>query len=221
MTRRTRRTRLTLPALLLGLVTAVAFWDSADASTSAAASLQPSPTIPNVAVEQPGQYFTLLLKWTRDVAVGPVKARVTYLDPPLYLAWLRQTAPDVDQAGFERQLSGFPTTLRFRVAYQAAERSDLHAKDWTLSLNGADGTAVPAQSGKRIAPADLKSGPSGDFWEDVWDYQVSVPADFVSAESKRFEVSLSGPGGQGKVTWNFGDVQVAASSTDGYVVPLA
>lgn len=216
----TRRIRLALPALFLGLVAAAGFWAPADAAVPAEASLLPSLSPPSVAAEQQGQYFTLLLKWTRDVVVGRVKARVTYLDPPLYLAWLRQTTPDIDQAGFERQLSGFPTTLRFRVAYQAAERSDLHAKDWSLSLQGADATVVPVQPGKRIAPADLKSGPSGDFWEDAWDYQVSVPAGFFTSQSKGFTVSLSGPGGQGKVSWSFGDVQRAASSADGYVVPL-
>jgi hypothetical protein len=197
----------------------VLFCEPAIAAPRQAGALQPVTAIPNIASERSGQYYILLLKWSVDVSMGAVKARVTYLDPPLYLAWLRQSSPDIDQAAFEKGLSGFPETLRFRVAYQAAERSAIHAKEWKLTLETPDGGAVEAKEGKRIQPADLKSGPNGDFWEDDWDYRFEVPAGFL-ATAKGFAVTLSGPAGSGKAVWTFGAVESASASADGYVVYL-
>ena len=176
--------------------------------------------MPNVASEPHGQYYILLLKWSRDIAMGAVKARATYLDPPLYLAWLRQTDPKIDQAAFEQKLDGFPRTLRFRVAYQAAERSAIHAKEWKATLLGPDGAAIPAGAGNRAAPVDLKSGADGDHWEDVWDYQFETPDGFLKTASKGFSLALAGPAGGGKAAWTFGEVESASVRADGYVVYL-
>ena len=216
MTRHTTSGLLLLAGLLAALIVSAPL----RASAAEPEGLHPGTTMPTVAAEPRGQYYILLLQWSRDVAIGPVTARATYLDPPLYLAWLRQGSPDVDQAAFEQAMAGFPTTLRFRVAYQAAERGSLHAKDWTVALQAADGTNIPATAGKRIAPADLKSGPNGDFWEDDWDYTFAVPEGPLSASGKGFTLCLAGPAGEGKANWTFGATQNAATSADGYVVYL-
>jgi hypothetical protein len=191
-----------------------------DASAAETEPLHPGVTLPAVAGEQTGQYYILLLKWSRDVAIGPVTARATYLDPPLYLAWLRQASPDIDQVAFEQKIVGFPKTLRFRVAYQATDRGSLHAKDWKVTLRTPDGASIPATAGKRIAPADLKSGPNGDFWEDDWDYEFAAPDGLLTTASKGFSLALSGPAGEGKANWIFGVTQSAATLDDGYVVYL-
>lgn len=183
-------------------------------------SLEPRATVPEVASESPGQYYILLLKWSRDLVMGAVKARVTYLDPPLYLAWLRQTDPNIDQGAFEQKLDGFPKTLRFRVAYQATERGAIHAKEWKATLLTPDGTAIPASAGKRIAPVDLKSGADGDTWEDVWDYQFKAPDAFLKSASQGFSIALAGPAGKGTAAWAFGAAESASAPADGYVVYL-
>jgi len=213
------RRRLTLP-LILAACLAAPLASAAPADTAHPDSLQPTEAIPKVSSEAPEQYYILLLKWSRDVAIGPVTARVTYLDPPLYLAWLRQSSPEIDQASFEQKLSGFPRILRFRAAYQAADRGAIHAKEWKLALRGAGGAAIQATEGRRIAPADLKSGPNGDYWEDDFDYQFAVPKGFLASARKGFTVSLSGPAGNGKATWAFGAVATAPASGDSYVVYL-
>ena len=183
-------------------------------------SLEPRTTTPKVASEPQGQYYIQLLKWSRDLAIGAVKVRVTYLDPPLYLAWLRQTDPNIDQAAFEKKLDGFPKMLRFRVAYQATERGAIHAKEWKATLLTPDRTAIPASVGKRIAPVDLKSGADGDYWEDVWDYQFKTPDEFLKTASKGFSIVLAGPAGEGRVAWTFGAAQSASVRADGYVFYL-
>ncbi len=190
------------------------------ANAAESEAFHPSTTIPNVTSEASGQYYILFLKWSRDALIGPVTARATYLDPPLYLAWLRRESPSIDQAAFEQKLAGFPKILRFRVAYQATDRASLHAKDWKVTLQTVEGTSIPAVAGKRIAPADLKSGPNGDFWEDDWDYQFSAPEGLLADSSRGFSLLLSGPAGEGKVNWSFGATQAAARAADGYVVYL-
>ena len=163
------------PWLLAALLAAMTVSPSARANAADSDAFRPSTTIPHVTAEAAGQYYILLLKWSRDVLIGPVTVRATYLDPPLYLAWLRQEAPNVDQAAFELKIAGFPKIVRFRVAYQASDRASLHAKDWKATLQTAEGTSISSAAGKRIAPVDLKSGPNGDFWEDDWDYQFPAP----------------------------------------------
>lgn len=200
-----------------GAGVAVASVAQAGAGAAPAETLRPARSLPSVAAEPGGQYYILLLKWSRDVTIGPVTARVTYLDPPLYLAWLRQATPDIDQAGFERQFSDFPDVLRFRVAYQAAERKAIRARDWTLRLHLPGGGDITATDGRRIAPVDLKSGANGDFWEDDWDYRVAVPRGFLAADPAGLTVSLSGPAGEGRAVWSFGAVATVAAAGDGYV----
>ena len=78
------------PWLFAGLFAAMTVSPSFRANASESDAIHPSTAIPNVAAEASGQYYILFLKWSRDVSVGPVTARATYLDPPLYLAWLRQ-----------------------------------------------------------------------------------------------------------------------------------
>ena len=212
------RCRSTIPWILAACL-AAPLASAAPGDTKHPDSLQPTETIPNVSSEVPDQYYILLLKWSRDVTIGPVTARVTYLDPPLYLAWIRQSSPQIDQASFEQKLSGFPRILRFRVAYQAADRGAIHAKEWKLTLRGG-GAAVQASEGHRIAPADLKSGANGDYWEDDFDYQFAVPRGFLASARKGFAVSLSSPSGNGKATWAFGAIATAPASGDDYVVYL-
>jgi hypothetical protein len=209
-----------LIGLRLGVMLVLAAFAAPTVSQVQAETLQPSQTLPEVKSGSPGEYFILLLKWSKDVAIGPVKPRVTYLDPPLYLAWMRQTKPDLDQAGFQQQFSGFPKILRFRVGYRAAERSDLHAKDWKVTLAGPDGASIPATEGHRIAPADLKTGTDGDYWEDDWDYQFAVPDGFLANAEQGFTVSLKGPSGEGRAAWTFGTITHVVTRADGYVVYL-
>ena len=222
MMRRLRRAaRRVALALALALAPCAAAQAAATtASVAAPAALHPTLTIPHVADQPAGQYYILLLQWSRDVAIGAVTVRVTYLDPPLYLGWLRQDTPAIDQATFERDLAGFPRTLRFRVAYQAAERRALHAKDWKVSLKGPGGAAIAAVAGKRIAPIDLKTGAKGEYWEDDWDYRFDVPAGFLAQARAGFTVSLAGPAGTGTARWDFGAQQRAATDASGYVVYL-
>ena len=208
------------PWLFAGLFAAMTVSPSFRANASESDAIHPSTAIPNVAAEASGQYYILFLKWSRDVSVGPVTARATYLDPPLYLAWLRQESPNIDQADFEQKIAGFPKVLRFRVAYQATDRASLHAKDWKVTLQTPEGTSIAAAAGKRIAPADLKSGPNGDFWEDDWDYQFPAPEGLLANSSKGFSLLLTSPAGEGKVNWSFGATQAAAAAADGYVVYL-
>jgi hypothetical protein len=190
------------------------------ANAAESAAFHPSTTIPNATAEASSQYYILFLKWSQDALIGPVTARATYLDPPLYLAWLRQESPNIDQAAFEQKIAGFPKILRFRVAYQATDRASLHAKDWKVTLQTAEGTSISAVASKRIAPADLKSGPNGDFWEDDWDYQFPASEGLLADSSKGFSLLLSGPAGEGKVNWSFGATQAVTRATDGYVVYL-
>ena len=89
-----------------------------------------------------------------------------------------------------------------------------------MTLQTPEGTSIAAAAGKRIAPADLKSGPNGDFWEDDWDYQSPVPEGLLANSSKGFSLLLTGPAGEGKVNWSFGATQAAAAAADGYVVYL-
>ena len=208
------------PWLFAGLFAAMTVSPSFRANASESDAIHPSTAIPNVAAEASGKYYILFLKWSREVLVGPVTARATYLDPPLYLAWLRQESPNIDQAAFEQKIAGFPKVLRFRVAYQATDRASLHAKDWKVTLQTPEGTSIAAAAGKRIAPADLKSGPNGDFWEDDWDYQFPAPEGLLANSSKGFSLLLTGPAGEGKVNWSFGATQAAAAAADGYVVYL-
>lgn len=212
--------RLTAAPIRLAAVLAVCLMAFASAWAAQEPGLRPTLDIPAVASEKGGQYYILLLKWSRDVVIGPVTARATYLDPKLYLAWMRQSAPDVEQAKLNAALAGFPRTLRFRVAYQAADRPALHAKAWKVTLIGADGAAFPSRPGKRIAPVDLKSGPNGEFWEDDWDYQVSVPDGFLRSDGKGFSLALSGPAGKGVAKWSFGVTARDQGRADGYVVYL-
>jgi hypothetical protein len=208
------------PWLLAALFAAMIVSPSLRANAAESDAFHPSTTIPNITAEASGQYYILFLKWSRDVLIGPVTARSTYLDPPLYLAWLRQQTPTIDQAAFEQKIDGFPKIVRFRVAYQATDRASLHAKEWKVTLQTAEGTRISAAGGKRIAPADLKSGPNGDFWEDDWDYEFPAPEGLLADSSKGFSLLLSGPAGEGKVNWSFGATQTASTTADGYVVYL-
>ncbi len=207
-------------SLAAGLLAATIVRAPLPANAAEPEALHPSATIPNVAAAPSGQYYILLLKWSRDVVIGPVTARATYLDPPLYLAWLRRESPDIGQEAFAQKLADFPKTVRFRVAYQAADRGVLHAKDWKVALLGPNGASVPAAAAKRIAPADLKSGPNGDFWEDDWDYEFAAPEGLLAPASKGLGLALSGPAGAGEADWTFGAGPTAAAPADGYVVYL-
>jgi hypothetical protein len=183
------------------------------------ASLQPTTSVPDVSKAPQNQYYVLLIKWTRDARVGPVTVRATYLDPLLYLAWLQQTNPTIDQRTFAADLGNFPQLLRFRMAYQAAKRPDLQGRLWNVSLRESNGQSFAAFAAKRAEPIDLKSGPNGNFWEDDWDYEMKVPQGFL-AGSKGFVVELQGPHGKATVNWTFGAVQGAAESSSGYVIYL-
>ena len=182
-------------------------------------ALFPGAALPSVASQSADGYYIDLLKWTRTVTIGKLTARISYLDPPLYLAWLRQSDPAVTQAAFAEKLAGFPQTLRFRVAFQAANRTDIHAKEWKLTLTGPAGSAIAATDPHRIAPMDVESGPNGNFWDVDWDYAFAVPENFLKT-AKEFDVSLSGPAGDRRVVWVFGLQTAASADAGGYVTYL-
>ena len=182
-------------------------------------ALFPSTTLPTVSSQAANEYYIDLLKWTRTITMGPVTAGVSYLDPPFYLAWLSQSDPAVTQATFGERFSGFPHILRFRVAFQAADRTDIHAKEWKLTLKGSAGSAMAAKEGHRIAPMDVESGPKGNYWEVDWDYTFAVPDGFLKT-TKDLDVSLSGPAGSGRVVWMFGVQAAASADTGSYVTYL-
>ena len=192
---------------------------SSQAAPTQPASLQPTTSVPDVSKVPQNQYYVLLLKWIREARVGPVTVRATYLDPLLYLAWLQQTNPTIDQKTFAADLGDFPQIIRFRMAYQAPKRPDLQGRLWKVSLRESNGQSLAAFAAKRAEPIDLKSGPNGNFWEDDWDYELKVPGGFL-ASSKGFVVELQGPHGKATVNWTFGAVQGAAASSGGYVFYL-
>ena len=179
-------------------------------------ALTPMARLPSVSKVSADEYYILLLKWTRAAKVGPVTARVTYLNPDLYLSWLRQSDPNISQASFDREMGGFPEALRFRIAYQAEKRTDLPARGWKLSLVGPHEERISSELAKRIAPIDLKSGASGDYWEDVWECKVKVPEHFLS-QAKVLTVKLSGPSGSALVDWRFGASEEKVRNPAGYV----
>ncbi|MGH7120336.1 MAG: hypothetical protein ACREFP_15330 [Acetobacteraceae bacterium] len=157
------------------------------------------------------------MKWTRNVVVKGVTARVVYLDPPLYLAWLKQTNPDVTQQQFAKALVGFPRVLSFRIAYDAASRNLLDAPSWKVALLGENGKREPAKSGHRVAPASLESNANGTYWQEQWLYTFAVPVSFLTAETKGFGITLDGPEGSGTARWQFGAVRVEVTHPDAYV----
>ena len=199
------------PALALGVLLAPA------ATASAVEALHPSLTLPAFASVSADDYFPLLLEWSRDRTVAPVKLRVTYLDPALLLAWLHQTDPAVDEAGYTKALAGFPQALRFRVAYRADERPQLMAKDWQVSLKGPNGADLaPASAAQSVAP-DLKSNADGTYWEEDWDYRFDVPAGFLGADLAGLELGLRGPAGTATATWQFGAIAATVDRSRAYV----
>ena len=210
------------PWLFAGLFAAMTVSPSFRANASESDAIHPSTAIPNVAAEASGQYYILFLKWSRDVSVGPLITAPRHISRSAALPCVvaPEKSPNIDQADFEQKIAGFPKVLRFRVAYQATDRASLHAKDWKVTLQTPEGTSIAAAAGKRIAPADLKSGPNGDFWEDDWDYQFPAPEGLLANSSKGFSLLLTSPAGEGKVNWSFGATQAAAAAADGYVVYL-
>lgn len=205
---------------LLAIATAAAICFAACAplsSSHAAETLHPATSLPDVQTVSAEEYYILLLKWTRDVAVKPVTAQVVYLDPPLYLAWLKQTDPNITQAQFVRTLVGFPHVLRFRIAYQAASRKLLQAPSWRVALIEANGKREPAKSGHRVEPASLESNAKGTYWEEQWVYAFDVPASFLNMSTKSFDIALEGPAGSGTARWQFGTVREEVTHPDAYV----
>ncbi|MGH7117771.1 MAG: hypothetical protein ACREFP_02035 [Acetobacteraceae bacterium] len=183
----------------------------------AAETLHPATALPEVKAVSAEDYYILLLKWTRNVVVKGVTARVVYLDPPLYLAWLKQTNPHITQQQFAKALAGFPRVLTFRTAYQAASRKFLDASAWKVALLGENGKPEPAKSGHSVAPASLESNEKGTYWQEEWLYTFDVPAGFLSAHTAGLRIALAGPEGSGTADWQFGAVRVKVTHPDAYV----
>lgn len=183
----------------------------------AAETLHPATALPDVKAVQAEDYYILLLKWTRNVVIKGVTARVVYLDPPLYLAWLKQTNPGISQQQFAKALAGFPRVLSFRIAYQAASRRDLDAASWKVALLGERGKPEAAKSGHSVSPPSLESDIKGTYWQEVWVYTFDVPAGFLNAHTAGFRIALKGPAGSGVADWQFGAVRVKVTHPDAYV----
>lgn len=183
----------------------------------AAATLHPATALPDIKTVSADDYYILLLKWTRDITVKDVTARVVYLDPPLYLAWLKQTKPGITEAEFAKALAGFPRVLSFRVAYDAASRKLLDTSAWKLALLSENGKRDAPKSAHRVAPASLELSEKGPYWEEQWLYTFAVPASFLTAKTAGFGISLEGPAGGGTARWQFGAVHVEVTHPDAYV----
>jgi hypothetical protein len=181
-----------------------------------AEELTPTLDLPDSASASSDDYFPLLLTWSRDVTIGPSTARVTYLDPALYAAWMKQKHPDAGNAEFRKQLDGFPGALRFRVGFRAASANLLKARDWKVSLKDAAGKMLATSDAIQISPPDLKGDDNGSYWEEAWDYRFDTSASFLKS-AKGFAIDLDGPSGSGEASWNFGNQAKATQSDDGYL----
>ena len=215
-----RRALVISCAALLAVVASGMSPPASAASTPAsppADILKPSLSIPNAADRSRDQYYVLLLRWSRAGSVGPVTARVTYLNPDLFLAWLRQSSQDVTQQQLQAGLDGFPGTLRFRVAFRATDRRDIQARKWVLALRSPNGKTIPDTDGHRIAPVDLKTDAGGDYWEENWDYRFRVPETFLADAGGGIDVVLTGPAGSALLHWAFGRATAATDSAEAYV----
>lgn len=178
--------------------------------------LIPTLALPDSASVSAEDYFPLLLAWSRDITIGPTTARVTYLDPALYAAWVKQKNPDAGNAELRKQLDGFPTVLRFRVGFRAASANLLEAKDWKVSLKDAAGKTLSPSGAAQISAPDLKGDDNGSYWEEIWDYRFDTAASFLKT-AKGFAINLNGPSGSGEASWNFGNQTKVTQSDEGYL----
>jgi hypothetical protein len=187
--------------------------------------LNPSVALPELSTISAADYYPLLLEWTKSIKINAMTLLVSYLDPKITMAQIKNEETDAEtQKKMTKEMLGkFPQELRIRVIYRSPERAALHIDEWHLELvNGKGQKASPLRS-EVVSPLQLQTGASGQWWEESIAYSFpNMDGSFLPPKAGALGVNLSGPHSNDAVTWQFNadaEKNVAADESH-YIVIL-
>lgn len=199
--------------------------DIAQPATSA--PTKPVLSVPPLSTASADSCAPLTVQWMQTKTVGSVQVAVTYLDPTVALACIKAAYPDAasQQVQVNKQLAGFPSTLRVSLRLQAADQDQLAPRDWHVTLSA--GRAVSAATSHTVTEQpDLVTQGTGTAYQETIVYTFANPGDdLLPPKAAVLAANVSGPPGKASLDWNFSGKPLASShrsdSEIGYIPILS
>lgn len=178
----------------------------------------PSVNVPEFDSISGDDYYPLLLEWTQKVKAGSMNFMVSYMDPKVIIAQIKNDEPNISIQNnkIKKSLGGFPLELQIIVAYQAETSAELKPDEWTLSLsNGKDKKCSPEKS-VIIQSPELKSGSNSQWWEEsvIYTFQNSEN-EFFPPKASELNLEISSSSGETRAIWPFNESMTTKKKSSG------